>query len=487
MITSPYTYIAESLLEYLDRNLPGFMSEPMHVRLGLCHMIFQAATRFREHSHVAGYARFGYEELEQQFGRGGFNGINERLNIFEIKEDARGRQTWSKKRAHTKAYKLMPAVELLLCNFLHSCWDRSTKLLRKDGDYLETLPSAIASKNKSGQTRHGFKEVLINPAVPVNLGQLKTLVDDLQASIFAHYTGTKQVPNLAQVQERIREVQALVTYARNEKWHGYVPHRYVEAKSGRLYADGVPNLQNCSRDVRHAAMAGLYDIDIENCHYTLLAQMAEQHGYTCRAVRGYLDDKKRVRRELMDEFGIDEEQAKKAMIALIYGARFSYRPEDALPTILGSPELASQLYAYHSFRALRDDIAEARRIVLKAQPTSRGAIKNCRGLTIKADVSPEQKMAHLLQGLESAALEAACRLYPDAIVLLQHDGFSATRSLDIDAIEDAMQKATGYRLQVAQEQIRISLDGCAASLHGTGPRLDKTKPSVSNSSMVTLT
>jgi hypothetical protein len=108
--------------------------------------------------------------------------------------------------------------------------------------------------------------------------------------------------------------------------------------------------------------------------------------------------------------------------------------------------------------ALRDDIAGAGAVVLKAQEVSRRTIKNCRGLTMRLDGSNErQQLAHLLQGVEVTALEAAYRLYPKEIVLLQHDGFTATCPLDTERIQAAMLEATGYRLKVEQKVIQVNL------------------------------
>lgn len=205
-------------------------------------------------------------------------------------------------------------------------------------------------------------------------------------------------------------------------------------------------------------MAGLYDIDIENCHYSILAQMAAAQGYQCTEINDYLANKEKVRDSLAAEFGISTEQAKQALIALIYGAKFSGRAEDALPMIFNSTQLAKKIYLHPKFLALRDDIEGARAVVLKAQEVSRRTIKNCRGLTIRMDESNErQQLAHLLQGVEATALEAVYRLYPKEIVLLQHDGFTSTKPLDTERIEAAMLEATGYRLEVEQKVIQVNL------------------------------
>jgi len=41
---------------------------------------------------------------------------------------------------------------------------------------------------------------------------------------------------------------------------------------------------------------------------------------------------------------------------------------------------------------------------------------------------------------------------------VQHDGFAATAKLDKQAITDAVFEATGYRLEMEEEQIQVSPD-----------------------------
>lgn len=235
-------------------------------------------------------------------------------------------------------------------------------------------------------------------------------------------------------------------------------HRYREIGSGRVYAVGGSNLQNCYLVLREVAMAGMYDIDIENCHYSILAQMAASHGYKCTEIQLYLDNKKHLRESFAAEFGISVQQVKDALIALIYGARLSVRANDALPKIFNNLVLVSKIYMNTKFVALRNDIDGARKVVLKSQKVSRRTIKNARGLIIRMDESNErQQLAHLLQGVEVSALEAAYRLYPTEIVLLQHDGFAATQPLETKRIESAILDATGYQLKVEQKVIQVGL------------------------------
>lgn len=468
-----YGQFNENFMRYLVRYLPRFKQQTKSVQLALCGMIYEAPTRYRAHSHHEGYSRFTWQELEQSFGRDGFTAINDSLGLFEVlKED--GRENWSKVEGHTKAYMLTEQVSAIRGNYLKGCFRRRpTKLLTQDGKYLQTLPaSALAAKNKDGQNRRGFKGLPVNTRVPVNLVQIKKLMVDIEARLMAHEAGFAQgeifsgLPDIKFLKALHQDAAMIVTKARNDQWPGKVLHRYCEIQSGRVYAEGVGNLQNCYRVLREAAMAGLYDFDIENCHYSILAQMAASHGYQCTEIQSYLDNKKQVRASLAAEFGASVQQTKDALIALIYGARFSVRAKDALPKIFkNNTKIVEKVYAHPKFLALKDDVSRARKIVLKAQKVSLGTIKNCRGMTLRLSESNErQQLAHLLQGVEVAALEAAYRLYPNEIVLLQHDGFTATSQLDTKRIEAAMLEATGYRLEVEQSAIQVNL-GAAFDAH----------------------
>ncbi len=481
-----YEQFDDAFLRYLSRNLPGFKKQPKDVRLALCGMIFEAPTRYRAHSHHESYSRFTWEELEQSFGRKGFAAINASLGLFEVLRNETGREDWQWKRrkrdaadegqggevgtvgkGRTKAYRLTEPVATIRENFLKGCFRRgATRHMTQDGKELHTPPAnALAAKNKNGQNRRGFQNLPVTTLVPVSLVQIKKLMVDIQARLMAHHADFvvlelfSEVPSVKFLKALHQDAAMLVSKARNARWPGYVLHRYQEYESGRVYVDGPANLANCYRVLRQAAMAGLYDLDIENCHYSILAQMAASHGYQCTAVQAYLDNKKQVRNSLSAEFGISKRQAKEALIALIYGARFSVRAKDALPKIFnGDPALALRVYESPLFLTLRDDIAGARSAVLKAQEVTRRTIRNCRGLTIRLDDSNgRQQLAHLLQGVEVTALEAAYRLYPKEIVLLQHDGFTATEPLDTKRIEAAMQEATGYQLPVEQEVIQVYL------------------------------
>jgi hypothetical protein len=107
------------------------------------------------------------------------------------------------------------------------------------------------------------------------------------------------------------------------------------------------------------------------------------------------------------------------------------------------------------FKELEKTIKAARTLVLsKCDRSSRGWLKNDFGKTIRPTESKEQQFAHLLQGTEAKALQAAIDLYPSAIVLTQHDGFVANSRLDTGALSAAVWKATGYNLSFEESQLK---------------------------------
>jgi hypothetical protein len=99
-------------------------------------------------------------------------------------------------------------------------------------------------------------------------------------------------------------------------------------------------------------------------------------------------------------------------------------------------------------------------ILSHTKPNRQGGLVNAFGKSIKAaQYSPEQRLAHLVQGVEALALEACTEPHPDAIVLVQHDGFTATKRLEVAELELAISTATGYALTLEAELVQPDLAG----------------------------
>jgi hypothetical protein len=238
---------------------------------------------------------------------------------------------------------------------------------------------------------------------------------------------------------------------------GYVMHRYVEAKSGRLYAKGV-SLQTTPRLIRQAALHGLYEYDFENCHYSIFSQLAARYGFESEAIGHYLAHKKAVREQLAKDIGISIEQVKMCLLAIMYGARANTWHENAIPNEIQDTAKVKALYAHPLFQGIAQDIAQGRRVILDNWPTRRTTLLNDMSKRIKKNEKPERKLAHLLQGIEAKALRAVIELIPNDVLLLMHDGFVTNKRVNIKDMERAVKAATGYKLSLSGERISMPAD-----------------------------
>ena len=83
------------------------------------------------------------------------------------------------------------------------------------------------------------------------------------------------------------------------------------------------------------------------------------------------------------------------------------------------------------------------------------------GKGMKAEARDKNKaelLAHLVQGVEAKMLEVVRLLYPNTLSLMQHDGFTSRRRLDIGRIEEAITEETGYVVQMEETRVGIPAD-----------------------------
>ena len=415
-------------------------------------MIAQTTTRFREHSHYPGWSTFAMNDLESQFGRSRFSALNKKLNVFVTEDD------WSKIERRTKPYRLTHRVSDLRAEFFSRRNTEPTQLLAENGDVRHVAPdNALVSKRKNENavetTRKGWLKKSVLAAVPVNQIELQKLADHIESALIAHSGGERTAIQVDPVHANhvLKDVRSILHYSNNSVAPGCVIHKYEESLSGRMYAQDI-NLQTIQRQVRYASLHGLWDYDIENCHYSILHQMAQRVGHECKAINHYLDNKHSVRTEVALQLGVTEAQVKKVLISMIYGATKSTGSNAAIPKALGGADISRAFYKHPLIRGLFTDIRAATKAIVAQTKPLRGRIANFRKLEVCVEgKKPRQLLAHLLQGVEAVALEAAHDVYPGEIVLLQHDGFTATRpDLSIEKIETAIFTVTGYYLKMSR-------------------------------------
>ena len=460
---------------HLQKTIPGFKREADSCQHALARMVWMGRTKRRRHPHFEGAMSFGYEELEDWFGRGQFTAINDRLGFFRVSDNWHFKLEGGVRTDDnfTKGYWFTDLVQASRDKYFDRRWRKETRLLFIEGQILKaqkTLPGAFASTDTKGKATRisraakGAKELR---HVPVDLDTLQRLRKWLTGIRREWLAGraphdlVTQYPSLVVIERLYELTSQVIRMAKTDvAGHGYIAQQYTESPSGRWYANGV-NLQNSSSLIKEAALAGLWEYDFSNCHFDIIKQMAAEYGYECKAIADYLADKKPTRQAIADQAGISVDQAKVCLLAVMYGARASTWHENAIPEEIGK-EAATRLYKVALFNGIVKDVARARAVILKKWPrTANGSLTNAYGKAISGTdkkVRNAQKLAHLIQGAEAKALMVVIDMHPNDLVLLQHDGFVATRKLYAPAITKAVLQATGYLLELEESQIQVNPD-----------------------------
>lgn len=453
-------YVPEDFVKALQKGVAGFRKLPDKHQVRMAYLAWEEGTRRRKHNRHSGYMSIGYEYLDSGFGRGGFDAINGALNIFEVTPNWRWQTGRNQRKNSTKGYRLTDHVRELKEKYLKPRTEKLTKLITMDAKAIRTLPEAIDSKGLDGVTASAWKGAKLLKAVPVDLKLLKEIQEYLTRMLKPEALAQDDIFARAEAEDikyRLEVTGQLIRLAHTDvAGRGCIMHRYAEAKTGRLYAHGI-SLQTAPRLIRKAALHGMHDYDIENCHYAIFSQLSERYDYRTDHIRHYLAHKKETREGIAARVGVSIEHAKMCLLALMFGAKLSERADNAIPEAIGS-EKAAKLFDDPDFSCIAKDVMDGRAAILKGWPKRRTTLLNDMGRSVSLKESPGVKLSHIIQGIEAKALKAAIGLYPDEIVLLMHDGFVATRAVDARLIERRMFDETGYRLELSGGVIALPAD-----------------------------
>lgn len=442
-------FVPESFIKAIGKGIKGFKDLSAAHQARAAHYVWIAGSNRRKHKKEEGMS-IGYMDLERGFGRGGFKVMNDALNIFDVSAN------WSQLKKLTKSYELTEQVQAIKDKYIAQTDKKLTQLITLDGKAMRSLPDAIASKDLDEVTATAWKEAKPFNNIPVNLEKMLELQAHLEKMPSKKTDDLFINAHVDDVNYRIEIIGQLIRLAHTDvAGRGYIAHRYAEGRTGRLYARGI-SLQTAPRLIRKAALHGLYDYDIENCHYSIFYQLAAQYNFECEGIKYYLAHKNEVREAIAQDVGISIEQAKMCLLAVMFGARLSEWESNAIVQEIGSR--ASSLFTHKHFKAIADDIKKGRELILAKWAKRRTTLLNDMGKAIRLKEPANMRLAHIIQGIEAKALKASINLYPDDVVLLMHDGFVSKRALDVPLIERAIYNDTGMKLQVSGGIIALPAD-----------------------------
>jgi hypothetical protein len=360
-------------------------------------------------------------------------------------------------RGFTNAYE--PSTELTAA--LRACLtdEANDRWIDVEGRAMRTLPRAIASKSGDGKRNTKWSGVSPANCIHIDVASLGVLRRNLEVAtepegrpVFDEAMPLASDEAAAAIGFRQLAIDTIIKMSRNVVCPGALPIRYVEQSTGRLFAEGV-SLQSAPREIRNAALAGCWDYDISNCHWSLIDQLATAHGHRCLAIQHYLGSKLKVRQEIAQGAGITIKQAKACLLMVMYGAPTSTYGSASIPQLIGS-EAAKRLYATPAFESLHADVLKARATIVKGLKGGKGGwIRNELGLQISDRKPPKAILAHILQGLEAKALMTVVKEYGDKVLLCVHDGWVTREQLVVPDVEALIRAAIGLDVDIEEARL----------------------------------
>jgi len=311
---------------------------------------------------------------------------------------------------------------------------------------------AIDSETSSGARRRGDGQP--SAYLPIRLEALRALRDD-------------------QLRPACRSsLYHLLTLSKLSSNPDELPVRYVQhsGSGGRLYE--VNHLQGVTRHIRSVALAGLWDYDISNCHFTLITQLIKPLGLSTPTIDDYLRNKRdhrsrlRVLLEQVSSTSVDENDVKEAIISIAYGASLGYSPALA--------DLFKNKVVHEAFRrdkwvcALKSELSACCTSVLDEYRNKAGGYRVVNRMGIRRFFSKRHKnkaFSFLVTGAEALILETVLNRWGPEVVLCIHDGWVAQSELSIVDMESEIREKTGFEVTIEGGQIVpktvVECDGCA--------------------------
>lgn len=463
-----------SLRRFLEATEPAYAALPMRAKAWLAGALVAAAFRKTRHYDDPEAIPLHWENRRRAIRTAAeANAVHARLGWFE--------RTAPPRPGVAAAWALTEKGSQMLADWFELAEEaRKQGLEDGNGNKARKPREAIARYTKGGARARKPKNTDLCVAVDVDAEALTRLNGACKAWLWDYAdeapAGTEYAIELwrsiqagrgprsgaDKTRERVRRAQSqalmiqIMAQANEAPGHA-IPQTYVEAPSGRLYCSNTVNLQNAQREVKHAALSGCYEYDFENCHWSLLAQMADAAGVELEAVPEYLQAKKRWRESVALQAAVSVDDAKMVLTAMIYGAGLEPEPGKALHDALG-PDALGRLRQCQEVMALHADVKRAREAVIQAhRRRTDGRVVNAArrvfdGRKVDSRRRSAATLAHILQGAESEALRAAMDAATD-LRLIQHDGFTTATRQDRKRIEAAILERVGYRLELSEDRI----------------------------------
>ena len=384
-------------IEFLKHHLVGFDKERKDVQEKICKLLFHG---HRKHNLDPTAYVLNKEFITKHVGMkmDTFYRINEKYELFEFEkyyQRGSARKMWT-----TQKYKTL---------LKDLCKSKTKQVMTVGG--------------KSGRIRNIPESLPKSDFITVGGMKVKSKLE-LDMDALEHYMDTCENPS------KLERARALYLFASDVRTgEGVLVQDFKVGSTGRVTGRSY-SLQYVDRDIRDAALNGMYDYDLVNCHYAILAQNG-----LFPAIQHYVDNAKEVRESLAEQFGITYDQAKQLMIALGNGA--GRGKKGPIAKIIGEGYVDS-FFQIPLVKSIHQEALESVNTIYT--PNSPFAPKISL-YSAHQYVTPIEAM--ILEGLTDG----------EVVTLPMFDGFISPNALDTDELEAMMPERFNVRTKIKRRKI----------------------------------
>jgi hypothetical protein len=455
------------------RTLPRLSDACERVLHGVAWLAWVSAERARRHKNVPHAFWVHHEELGTLFGRGRFSALNVQYTILQIVGQARPRET--------RAYRLASDIDDLVTAALRTANHAAdlSVMVVPDGWLLAKPPPAIERESLTDSSI--WRATHIGLPVPVPRLDLLAALDDWLARAASAGRGARECQLRAVQIEPHTDLHYLRRYLERFRWRlhtelpgrGYYESKYRQTDAGRLQEVDF-GLQGAPRIIKRCALHGFHAYDISACHISILGNIAPIAGIKAEAAVDYSDHKDERRDQVHQRTRVPLEIVKQGFTAMGYGSKQwdGWDEDDDCDSITmelvrrhgeqKGRELAAAFWGDEYVRYFQSDFERVGREVEKALRRGRGLwLRNAAGCVYNGHDRKARgkkdtwstRLAFILQGEEARALHAVVTAFPDQMLVLEHDGWTARNEMSVPAVQRAIEKALNFPLRVEGKMI----------------------------------
>lgn len=384
-------------IELLEANLDGFSDERKDVQEKVCRLLFHG---HRKHNLDPTAYVLNKEFITKSVGMNmpTFYKINKKYGFFEFEkyyQRGSARKMWT-----TRKYK-----DLLK----ELCKSRTKQVVttQEKSGRLRVIPESLPKSDII--TVGGMK---VNSKLELDMEALEHYMDHCEDSA------------------KLERARALYLFASNlSTGEGVFLQDFKIGSTGRVVGSNY-SLQFVDRDIRDAALNGMYDYDLVNCHYAILAQNG-----MFPSIQHYVDNAREVRESLAEQFNITYDDAKKLMISLGNGA--GRGKQGPIAKIIGEDYVET----FFQIPLVKSIYLEALESVNTIFSSNNPLAPKISLYSAHQYVTPIE--ATILEGLTGG----------EVIALPMFDGFVSPNALDTEELEAMMPKRFNVKTKIKRRKI----------------------------------